>query len=114
MEPQIQPKNLHDSVERIIMKQHKFLVNQALADGYSVSVFDGEEWAVLGSEDKAEITGAIESVGASLIKILNKSKLVDRVLIVLDGDEKHTVVDYSISTNYVEESLKIWENIYDS
>jgi hypothetical protein len=87
------------------MKAYKHLVKHALAKGLTVSVFDGEEWAVKRSVAHNEIIDAIESVEEAEIRIRDSngapvgdksSKIVGWALIIPFGmEDDETVADYT-------------------
>lgn len=55
------------------MQAHKILIKKALSDGHTVSVWDGEEWAVKCSTKYREILGACDAVDAvCVLRIINK------------------------------------------
>lgn len=75
------------------------LVKNALAAGYTVSVWDGEEWAVKFGKNYAEIMAAVESVDEAALRIRDpklNNYLVGWALVSLYGLEPdETVIDYS-------------------
>lgn len=77
----------------------KNLVKNALAAGYTVSVWDGEEWAVTKGTSYAEIMAAIESVEEAALRIRDpklNNYLVGWALVSLYGLEPdETVIDCS-------------------
>jgi len=56
-----------------VMKSYKHLVKWMIAKGYTVSVFDGEEWAVKRSTKQSDINDAIEAVANEYRGIENLS-----------------------------------------
>lgn len=80
------------------MKAYKHLVKYALAQGHTISVWDGEEWQVSHSTKYQKIVDAIESVEEAQIKIRvpEYGNLVAWVLISAYGlADDETVIDYS-------------------
>ena len=55
------------------MKAYKHLIKFALAQGCTVSVWDGEEWQVKRSTSFKAITEAVESVEEAQLKIRDKA-----------------------------------------
>lgn len=78
------------------MKSYKILVRAALAAGHTVSVYDGEAWAVKRSTAAATIYAAIESVGEAQLRIRTTAgDVVGWALICPGLDDDETVADYS-------------------
>lgn len=93
------------------MKAHKHLVKYSLAQGYNVSVWDGEEWQVSHSSNFDAIIDAIESVEEAQIKIRipEYGTLVAWTLIIPYGlEDDETVADYSDN-----EFMMKWSLAYD-
>ena len=79
------------------MKAHYHLVRHAVRDmAYTVSVFDGEEFAVRRSTNVRDIMGAIESVDESelLFRTANGER-IGWALIVLGNDGGDEVSDHT-------------------
>lgn len=96
------------------MKAYKNLVKYTLAKGYTVSVFDGEEWAVTKSAGYNEIIEAIESVEEAELHlhILDSAntKRTTWVRVSAYGlEDDETVVDH-----YVNEFMDGWSAQYYS
>jgi hypothetical protein len=68
------------------MKAYKTMLTTILKDGHSVSVFDGEEWAVKRSTSLKEIISAIESVEEAQIRIRNADNEVIGWALILPGE----------------------------
>ena len=77
----------------------KNLVKNALAAGYTVSVYDGEEWAVKFGTNYNAIIEAIASVEEAALKIRDADKnKIGWALVGLYGlDPDETVIDYSVN-----------------
>jgi len=83
------------------MKAYEHLIDYALDFGFTISVWDGEEWQVKRSRDRAAIIEAVESVDQARLRIRDLSDEVVGVAQVsaygLADDETvmdHTVVDF--------------------
>lgn len=93
------------------MKAYKHLVKYALAQGYNISVWDGEEWQVSHSNKYQNIIDAIESVEEAQIKIRipEYGTLIAWALIIPFGlEDDETVADYSDN-----EFMMKWSLVYD-
>lgn len=92
------------------MKAYKHLVKFALACKYSVSVFDGEEWAINKGLKYQEIIDAIESVEEANITIWssNNEQIAWALVSAFGLDDDETVIDYSL-TSFMEE----WDEKYE-
>ena len=93
------------------MKAYKHLVKYALAQGYNISVWDGEEWQVSHSNKYQSIIDAIESVEEAQIKIRipEYGTLIAWALIIPFGlEDDETVADYSDN-----EFMMKWSLAYD-
>ena len=78
------------------MKAYKSLVKHCLANGHTVSVEDGGDWAVKRGTSYQVIIDAIESVDESQLRIRNSAgDIIGWALIVLGVDDDETVADYS-------------------
>lgn len=75
------------------------LVKKALADGYVVSVYDGEEWALKFSNDRSQILGAMFSTDEEMIAISSGEpgarKRFGTVSMVYGNDGYDVISDYS-------------------
>lgn len=94
------------------MKAYKNLVKYTLAKGYTVSVFDGEEWAVTQSTSYNEIIEAIESVEEAELNIrdIENRKRMAWVRVSAFGlEDEETVVDHT-----VDEFMDAWSAQYYS
>jgi hypothetical protein len=92
------------------MKAYKHLVKHSLAQGHTISVWDGEEWQVKRSTSYKEIVDAIESVEEAEMTIRdiegNKEAWVLIGAFGLADDE--TVMDHS-DNKFMQE----WSLAYD-
>ncbi len=90
---------------------YKHLVDHMLAKGFTISVFDGEEWQVKRSTDAKAIGEAILSVEEAELSIRdkdNKSQGWARVSAYgLEPDE--TVMD-----NTMTDAMNEWDGAYDA
>lgn len=97
------------------MKAYKSLIKQALKDGLSVSVFDGEVWELKKSTAYKEIIDTIESVEESSIRLYTKDKVyIGWALIVPFGvDDDETIADFSVTDDFDDKTAYI-QNFYDA
>lgn len=70
------------------------LVTRALADGYTISVNDGEEWTVSRSTDQHTIMHALATTGEDILFFYMNDKYVGMVQLVYNGDET-VICDHS-------------------
>lgn len=78
------------------MKAYKDLVKYALANNDTVSVYDGEEWAVKRSDKYQEIIDAIESVEEAELRIRDKDGVsMAWAQIIHDTGEDEHVADHT-------------------
>ena len=75
------------------MKAHKQVVKLALDKGYTISVFDGEEWSTKKSNKYSEIIKDIEGVDESKIKIHAEHK--DHIAWVVLDSGNDTIQDHT-------------------
>lgn len=92
------------------MKAYKHLIKFALAKGYAISVWDGEEWQVSRSTGYKFINDAVESVEEAQLRIRDKDgKEVGWALVSAFGlDDDETVMDYTITP-----VMTSWEEAYN-
>ena len=72
------------------------VIKYTIAQGHSISVHDGEEWAVRKSQNYQEIMEAVESVDIAEIRVRDKDGNVCGWAVIINGlapDEE--VADYS-------------------
>ena len=80
------------------MKSYKHLVSYALERGVTISVWDGEEWQVSNSTDKASIIDAIESVEEAQLRIKQDGKEVGWAKVIPFGlEDDETVADFTMT-----------------
>ena len=87
------------------MKAYKTLIKAGLALGYSVSVWDGEEWQVKRSNSYKAINSAIESVEEAQLRFRNGDEVVGWALVSAFGlEDDETVVDCTVN-DWIEKAL---------
>jgi len=82
------------------MKAYKHLVKHSLANNCLISVWDGEEWQLRGSNSYKAIIAAIESVEEAQIRIIDKyttDKMGWALVSAYGLDDEETVIDHSIT-----------------
>ena len=84
------------------MKAYKNLVKYTLAKGFTVSVFDGEEWAVTKSTGYNEIIEAIESVEEAelhlhILDSTNTKRTTWARVSAFGLEDEETVVDHFVN-----------------
>lgn len=84
---------------------YKGAVLNALAQGYSVSVYDGEEWSLERSKSFKHIIEEIEGVEDCSLAFWHKENLLEQ-LEVYEGDEGH----YEIGGAYIIPFLNGYED----
>jgi len=80
------------------MKAYKDLIKHSLAQGFLISVWDGEEWQVKASKKYKEIVEAIESVEEASIRILDAytgNKLGSALVSAYGLEDEETVIDHT-------------------
>ena len=70
------------------------LVKLALSRGYSISVYDGETWAVKRSKDTQEILDAITSVEEAQLRIRAEDKHGWALVVPYGVAPDETIADY--------------------
>lgn len=92
------------------MKTYKSFIKLALKDKRTVSVWDGDEWAVRRSGDYSDIIEAIESVEEAEIKIRNDAgEYLGWALIIPSLGNEEDIADYSDNI-FMNELWGSWEN----
>jgi L-rhamnose mutarotase len=93
------------------MKAYKHLVKYSLAQGYNISVWDGEEWQVSHSNKYQSIIDAIESVEEAFVRINDHTvHTVAKVLVIPFGlEDDETVADYTDN-----EFMQHWWSHYEN
>lgn len=76
---------------------HLFIIRAALAAGFSIDVWDGEEWQVKGSTSYKAIKDAVDSVEYSVLAIFDGTTRLGNVHVIPGCDPDETVTDYSYS-----------------
>ena len=75
---------------------YRTLVKNALAKGYTVSVWDGGEWQVKRGSKLEEICDAIKSVEEAQLRIYNAEERIGWALVsAYDLAPDETVIDYT-------------------
>lgn len=81
------------------MKAYKYLVKAALADGHTISVWDGEEWQVKRGTKYRAICAAIESVEEAQLRIRlgsDDQRVIGWALVIPFGlEDDETVADHT-------------------
>jgi len=93
------------------MKAYKHLVKHALAQGHTVSVWDGEEWQVSHSTKYQNIIEAIESVEEAnvVIQLATYGDRLGWALVIPFGlEDDETVADYTCT-----EFMENWSAEYE-
>ena len=93
------------------MKAYEHLIDYALDFGFTVSVWDGEEWQVKRSRDRAAIIEAVESVEEAKLRIRDLAdEIVGSALLSAFGlADDETVVDHSVV-----DFLEAWAEAYEA
>ena len=93
-----------------MQKAHVHLVKYAIAQGCTVSVYDGEEWEVKHSQKLPEILEVINSVDESMIRIKSAAgNLIGNAYIIDQGTPDETVSDYTAN-----EWFDTWGDEYEA
>ena len=76
---------------------YKHLVNYMLKKGYTISVFDGEEWQVKRSTKQKDIIEAVESVEEAQLRVRDSegNKIAWAFVIPFGVEPDETIADYS-------------------
>jgi hypothetical protein len=91
------------------MKAYAHLIRYALANGATVSVWDGEEWQESRSTDAAACIAAIESVEEAELVIKNNERRMAWARVAAFGlADDETVVDYTVN-----DFMNKWEAAYE-
>lgn len=92
------------------MKAYQHLIQYALNNGHTVSVWDGEEWQEKKSTDSAACAAAVESVEEAQIKIRDsEGEHVGWALVSAYGlMDDETVMDYGVN-----DYMDAWQAAYD-
>jgi hypothetical protein len=84
--------NAHEQIEMPIARR---LIRNALAKGYSVSVYDGEEWALKRSTDRAAIIEALASTDCDTLRFRDNAGNVIGSMLLIWGNDDDLISDYS-------------------
>lgn len=107
-------EKLREMYEERFKPAYVTLVNEMIAGGYAITVWDGEEWATRRSTNKVEILEAIEAVEEAELRVFEPDTCAGRGKQIgwaqvspygLAPDE--TVVDYTIGLEQYAASLKL-------
>lgn len=94
------------------MKAYRHLIKHALANGCTVSVWDGEEWQLKRSDKFQAIADAVESVEEAALKIraADGQTVAPSVSVSAFGlEDDETVTDYTVCP-FMDE----WEAAYNA
>lgn len=93
------------------MKAYEHLIDYALDFGFTISVWDGEEWQVKRSRDRAAIIEAVESVEEAKLRIRDLAdEVVGSALVSAFGlADDETVIDHSVV-----DFLEAWAEAYEA
>ena len=106
-------EKLREMYEERFKPAYITLVNELIAGGYAITVWDGEEWATRRSTNKVEILEAIEAVEEAELRVFELDTCTGRGKQIgwaqvspygLAPDE--TVIDYTIGLEQYAPSLK--------
>lgn len=90
---------------------YKHLIDYMLAKQCTISVFDGEEWAVKRSTDAKEIDEAIRSVEEADLTIRNsEGKMIGWAQVSAFGLEP----DETVMDNTMTDEMNEWDKAYDA
>lgn len=85
-------QNATVSVERKIIRN---LVKQALDKGYTVSVYDGEDWCLKLSNSVTLIMSSIQSTDSDKLVFRNANKVKIGAVLLVYGNGDDVISDYS-------------------
>lgn len=77
------------------------LVEFVLNHGHKISVYDGEEWVIKQSQDKAKILDALGGTDCDTIRVRNKEKEIVGSFVLVYGnasDGSEVIADYTDNT----------------
>ena len=90
---------------------YKHLIDYMLAKQCTISVFDGEEWAVKRSTDAKEIDEAVRSVEEADLTIRNsEGKMIGWAQVSAFGLEP----DETVMDNTMTDEMNAWDKAYDA
>jgi hypothetical protein len=94
------------------MKAYKHLIKHAINDkGYTVSIWDGEDWQVKRSTKENDIYAAIDSVDESQIRFRDMHGKVMGWALVIDYENEP---ECSIADHSDNEWINQWFDLYES
>jgi hypothetical protein len=81
------------------MKAYQHLIKHAIAAGLTVSVHDGEVWAVKRSVEYRDIIAAVNSVEECSLRFRNvwRGDIIGSAYVAPFEDDECTVCDYSVT-----------------
>ncbi len=93
------------------MKAFEHLIDYTLDFGFTISVWDGEEWQVKRSRNRAAIIEAVESVEEAKLRIRDLAgEIVGTALVSAFGlADEETMMDWSDV-----DFLEAWEEAYNA
>ncbi len=93
------------------MKAYEHLIDYTLDFGFTISVWDGEEWQVKRSRDRAAIIEAVESVEEAKLRIRDLAgEIVGTAWVSAFGlADEETMMDWSDV-----DFLEAWEEAYNA
>ncbi len=95
--------SIHSATERRIASK---LVERILAKGYVISVFEGEQWCLSRSSDKAHIFAALASTDSDTLRIRTVDGAPVGSIVLIWGNEDDLISDASDSEE-IEELCKV-------
>ena len=95
LSPQVKKRQ---NIERRVIRA---LVKTALADGCSISVYDGEAYPLKKSTSLKDIMAAIMSTDEDHLNIWKDGKRIGSVFLVYGNDGYDVINDYSVSLEYL-------------
>lgn len=93
------------------MKAYEHLIDYALDFGFTISVWDGEEWQVKRSRDRAAIIEAVESVEEAKLRIRD---LADEVVGSAQVSAYGLADDETVIDHCVVDFLEAWAEAYEA
>ena len=71
------------------------LIDEGMALGYTVSVYDGDEWTVKCSANKVEILEALDTTGIDRVRFYEGVDSVGTFLLVYGNEPYYVINDFS-------------------
>jgi hypothetical protein len=81
--------------QRIEMRIASAIIDSALAQGYALGVFDGEEHTVTNSTDRGKIREALMTTDEDYLCIYREGKKIGSVYLVYGNDGWDVICDYT-------------------